>query len=153
MACVQEKPLCPGHVYTATMTHGSSHSPSNCFYPCCMMQAGFIDFFDNKSSKVFVSRLHPRTTEDALTKHFEECGPVRKVLLRRDPRTNTHLGYAQVEFHSITGATSALGVSLRARYAFVCELWVIFVLRIPHPDLRWASRTIVVSLLRCATCH
>jgi hypothetical protein len=67
---------------------------------CCREQVAF-----GKSSKVFVSRLHSRTTEDALAKHFAECGHVRRVNLRRDPRTNKNLRYAEVEFDSITSAT------------------------------------------------
>lgn len=59
-------------------------------------------------NKLFVGGLPKSTTEEAITEHFSQFGPVTEVLLKKDPTTGANRGFAFVTFESPDSATAVL---------------------------------------------
>ncbi|KAG9150696.1 hypothetical protein Leryth_008147 [Lithospermum erythrorhizon] len=73
---------------------------------------------DAESRTIFVSNVHFAATKDNLSRHFNKCGEVLKVLILTDPATGLPKGSACVEFMKIEAAENALsfdGTSFMSR--------------------------------------
>ena len=66
---------------------------------------------DTDSSTIFVSNVHFAATKEAITKHFNRCGEVLKVIILTDAVTGQPKGSAYIEFSSRETAEIALTLS------------------------------------------
>lgn len=60
------------------------------------------------SSTLFVRNLNFETTDDHLTKHFEDIGPLKRAFVAKEKGTKSSRGMGFVEFATVTDAKAAL---------------------------------------------